>query len=205
MAEAHKAMATTTKGIEALQKLEELLGTALGEVLSKRETAMADLHRNQSEEMNKACSTDNENPEISSLVAKHIKQMELEERKWDVRLARMRKDQKKLYVRCLLRWSAMATPPTVQEVVAEYNAYEQALIAAAAGPSDKAGGKGAVPGRAGRGAAGGDGEGLRSSAAGGGDKKKKGWWGKKSSEESERYVKLNFSFLLKMIGTNFYM
>lgn len=211
MSEAHKTVAATTKGIEALQKLEELLASTLGEVLTKRETAMADLHRSQSEEMNRACSSDNENPEISSLVAKHIKQMELEERKWEVRLTRMRKDQKKFYVRCLLRWSEMAVPPTVSEVVMEYNNYEQALFAVSAGgPADKAGGAGGKGGPGGSGGSGGggvlrgsraigggggggggggsgggDAEGLRGSAAS--DKKKKGWWGKKTNDEAERY------------------
>jgi hypothetical protein len=48
--------------------------------------------------------------EISSLVAKHVKQMELTERKWGAKLEEMQKKQKRAYGRCIVRWATEGLP-----------------------------------------------------------------------------------------------
>jgi hypothetical protein len=56
-------------------------------------------------------------------VARHVKQMELTERKWGAKLEGIRKQQKRAYGRCIVRWATEGLPNKVNaDVLHEFKA-----------------------------------------------------------------------------------
>lgn len=120
LAEAYGSVVNTQKGCAAIARMNEIHAAMLEEVINKSEAAISELHQKQSEEMNKAAG---DGGEISSLVARHVKQMELTERKWGAKLEDMRKQQKRAYGRCIVRWATEGLPNKVNaDVLHEFKA-----------------------------------------------------------------------------------
>ncbi len=51
--------------------------------------------------------------EVSSLVAKHVKQLELMEQRWGNKVKLLKKEQKKTYANAILRWANEGIPTNV--------------------------------------------------------------------------------------------
>lgn len=101
-------------------------------------------------------------------MAKHVKQMELTERKWGDKLKEVRKKQKRAYKRAIVRWATEGLPKNItNDVIHEYKAAKKKKKG---NPSPKSSPVGRVKS---------DGQ-LNSPGVGRNEpKRKKSWWGKK--------------------------